>query len=57
MMISTYICYNDEINFGRLNAVIEQDEYFSPMETEEDSISEENKDKVKSFLDLDELNY
>ena len=53
-MVSTYICTNDEIKQGRLNAVIYMEQVqITPYESEDEPSEAENKDEVRSFGDLD----
>ena len=56
LLVSTYLCYNDEMKRGRLNAVKYQIDTEQTVDTEE-TTSEEIKDKVMPYLDLDVINY
>ena len=54
LMVSTYICTNDEMKQGRLNAVTYMDPlHVSPYVSEDEPSEAENKDEVRSFGDLD----
>ena len=54
LMVSTYICANDEIKHGRLNAVTYMEHIqVTPYESEDEPSEAENKDEVRSFGDLD----
>ena len=56
LMISTYVCMNDELTRGRLNASDYEDSASPKVESDDDEMAEETKDKVGLFDDLD-LNY
>ena len=55
LMVSTYICTDDELKHGNLNAVMIQATYvaMSRSESEDEPSEAENKDEVRSFGDLD----
>lgn len=55
LVVSTHICYKDEVNNGLLNAAIHYENNMSPAESSGENTDEERKDTVEDFLELDQL--
>ena len=56
LTISAYVCTNDELTRGRLNASNYEESTDSKVESDEDDLADEKQDRVGLYDDLD-LNY